>query len=805
MEPVKELAVAARLCPRGRRITPSVPLNGTPVSSRATPAGPAAGTLSLRDLFVIFLRAGLAFGGGLGIMAALEEELVHKRGVVSRTDYLATYSLARFVPSGTMTAMAVAYGHRFGGWIGSAVAMAALVLPSTVLTILLTMAYGALRGGPTLELLAVRVAKAGDQVVILLSGHGAQQSEKNPPPDPRFAEADGLDEIFLPADIGAWDGGAQTVANAIVDDEIRDWTTRLVEKQASVWLIADCCHSCTLLRGTDDEVVREIQPEDLKIPDNAIRQAQQRAAEREPARGAEQTRGAAEEAPFKLAEAPGHLVAIYAAQSHEVTVEKSLPVGSADAKPHGLLTYTLCQILSKPDPEPLTYRELVRRIHEQYQGMGRNFPTPLVEGKDRDREVLGLKEWPGRSRFLLEKDGRGTWTLNAGALHGLTVRSILAVYPPAGQPGGDKPVGHVRITAARSLDAVVEPCAYDSVPVNHHLPRRGRCELVYIDYGDLRLKIALDTVAEGKQRGLTAAPAKLAEQMRRLTGRGSIAEMVQDPKNADWLVRSMGDKVFLLPAQGVAVRGRPNAKAAALLVPDAHTVSENLVFGPYPADQAAKELQDRLGRIARVEMLKHLAISPAGEIVRGGSKIDLGIELIRFKDKADQKGQAVAWRSNGIRLYKGDLVAFRVTNRSRNVRVFVTLLFVNSRYGIESLYPGEGEITGRLEPGKSFRTDKLKVATDTSGLEHVVAIAIKATGGPVDFTALCQPTIERARAVSATRGEGDALKSPLGQLFQNALYAQGTTRGFDRVDLQDFALRLFSWQTMPDPPARIDK
>jgi hypothetical protein len=44
------------------------------------------------DLFSIFLRAGLAFGGGLGILAVLEEELVGKRRAVTREQFLACYS-----------------------------------------------------------------------------------------------------------------------------------------------------------------------------------------------------------------------------------------------------------------------------------------------------------------------------------------------------------------------------------------------------------------------------------------------------------------------------------------------------------------------------------------------------------------------------------------------------------------------------------------------------------------------------------------------------------------------------------------
>src|SRR5262249_451119 len=74
----------------------------------------AAGGLTRGELFRVFMKAGLAFGGSLGMVAALEEELVHRRRLVGREDFLATYALGRVVPCGTNTALAVAFGHRFG-------------------------------------------------------------------------------------------------------------------------------------------------------------------------------------------------------------------------------------------------------------------------------------------------------------------------------------------------------------------------------------------------------------------------------------------------------------------------------------------------------------------------------------------------------------------------------------------------------------------------------------------------------------------------------------------------------------------
>ena len=112
------------------------------------------------DLFLIFLKAGLAFGGGLGILGELEDELVERRGAVTRKEFLTIYGIGRIVPSGTMTALAVAYGYKFGGLTGTVIALAALSLPVFVLTVALTVAYHYLRNSRLFDLLPVTIMPA---------------------------------------------------------------------------------------------------------------------------------------------------------------------------------------------------------------------------------------------------------------------------------------------------------------------------------------------------------------------------------------------------------------------------------------------------------------------------------------------------------------------------------------------------------------------------------------------------------------------------------------------------------------------
>lgn len=122
--------------------------------------------VSYRELFWIFLKAGLAFGGGLGILAIMEEELVTRRRAISREDFLTYYGIGRIVPSGTMTALAVAYSYRLGGFWGTVIALIAMVIPAFVITVLLTMLYDFFRNTNFLPWLEVSILPAALGLIL---------------------------------------------------------------------------------------------------------------------------------------------------------------------------------------------------------------------------------------------------------------------------------------------------------------------------------------------------------------------------------------------------------------------------------------------------------------------------------------------------------------------------------------------------------------------------------------------------------------------------------------------------------------
>src|SRR5437867_1915844 len=124
------LAMATPMAGRAQEHSIGPERGGQEPTAAARPVGSWA-------LFVLFLRAGLVFGGGVTIMAVLLTELVERRRAVSRGEFLTLYGLARLVPSGTITALAVGFGYLFGGFPGSVVALAGLALPALVPTIAL--------------------------------------------------------------------------------------------------------------------------------------------------------------------------------------------------------------------------------------------------------------------------------------------------------------------------------------------------------------------------------------------------------------------------------------------------------------------------------------------------------------------------------------------------------------------------------------------------------------------------------------------------------------------------------------------
>lgn len=615
----------------------------------------------------------------------------------------------------------------------------------------------------------------GDKIVVYLSGHGSFQPHVPKPGDFNRETVDGL---FLPRDIGHWDGATGEIANALMDRDLSAWIKSLKGKTSSLWLIVDACHSGGLAhekaRG-GDEKLRAVSPEDLGVPADLVASALHNVrAKSETSRGA----GTPDAALKVSTDLPG-MAAVYACCTTEQTPECNLPRSDAHRRPYGLFTFTLNKILMQ-SAGPLTYSELIRRVNVEYTANDRTGQVPLVEGAARNQEVLG--DEVHRSELRLGRDSSGL-RVNAGTLHGFHNGTIFAVYPPPGDRNADRVVGHVCVEDARLLYAYVKPCALEQAPLvaAESLVDESVCRPVHVEFGIEPLTVFLDPSAANR---VGADFDKLAAEYRSLF---SLATAADDAE----LVVSAKDQ-----AGRFEIRDQTDQSSASGASASSPSTNKVRVFAvPFGATPAVA-LVDALKTVAQARNL--LKVTSSGNHSGGwGPKVDVKIQMFRFRSKDDDQPTPVPWPGNGITLNHGDVVAFQIDNQSDQA-VDVTVLFVDSRYGIQAVFPRDSTIgDNRIGAKRSAHTPLITINSAKSfGPEKVVMIAVTGGGPPKDFTFLAQPTLDVPKGA---RGQA-TFDTPLGHLFRTARYGDGNTRGIDVDVVTQYDMTIIDWYTNPKKP-----
>ncbi len=105
---------------------------------------------TLADLARVFLRLGTtAFGGPAAHIAMMEEEVVRRRGWLSRQEFLDYLGATNLIPGPNSTELAIHIGLARGGWPGLIVAGASFILPAALIVTAIAwvyVTYGSLPG-----------------------------------------------------------------------------------------------------------------------------------------------------------------------------------------------------------------------------------------------------------------------------------------------------------------------------------------------------------------------------------------------------------------------------------------------------------------------------------------------------------------------------------------------------------------------------------------------------------------------------------------------------------------------------------
>jgi chromate transporter len=107
----------------------------------------STGGLPLPALAWEFLKIG-ATAFGETELALIEREFVDRRGVLTRDDLTEALTYTKALPGSTVVQIVAFLAYRLGGWIGSALATVAYLLPSAAAMTLLAFGYVAVSGLP---------------------------------------------------------------------------------------------------------------------------------------------------------------------------------------------------------------------------------------------------------------------------------------------------------------------------------------------------------------------------------------------------------------------------------------------------------------------------------------------------------------------------------------------------------------------------------------------------------------------------------------------------------------------------------
>ena len=613
--------------------------------------------------------------------------------------------------------------------------------------------------------------RPGDFVYLHFSGHGSRQ-----PVVQDAAEPDGLDEIFLPHDIGQWDGGNHAVQNALVDNDIGKMINRLRERGAFVWAIFDACHSATLTRS-GDVIARNVDPGNLGIPQDAFKALPvSRGGSDAQASGFQKSLAAAQGSGM------GGYVAFFGARPDQIAPEMKLPRNSANSQPYGLLTFTLASVLTQSPG--ITYRQLNESLLREYSVMFVTSSTPLAEGSNLDAPVFGQEVQPPIRQWPIRRAAQGdVLSLPAGRLHGLDVGAVLAIVEKPGDPD-NAAKGYLKVRTANTFESGVEPYSPDRskspLPVND-LPANAYARLITGEPRlNLRVALPLGRPVDKNQRYSGREQAALT----------AIKALVKpaSPKTApaiEWVGRERDPDVVLHLADGKlwlldSVGAWPPTQG---MVPPA------IALGDDKAD-LQKKLLSHLSRLVKAVNLGRIV----SEMNSGGGDRNLEIRL-DYKPGGQGDYQSLA-RGNLHTLRPGDQLKITWKNVSKDFQD-VTLLLIDSRYGITPISPD----FNRLAPGtEDFREGSM--TADPLGIERLIVVAVKSEkDAPLsNFGYLAQealPPEVQAKGGDGTATRGSAKYETLA--FEDRLIAAGfgqeKTRGFEASEKSGVAsMDLLQWR-----------
>ncbi len=572
----------------------------------------------------------------------------------------------------------------------------------------------------------------GDFVYLHFSGHGSQAPAIDPD-----SELDGLDELFLPVDIGPWSDTVGSVENALVDNEIGDLIGALRAKGATVWAVFDSCHSGTATRaapsGDDDVRLRKLTPAALGIPSDMMDDAT------ELSRALPDPR-ARPDSPVQAGQ-DGGFVGFFAAQTNETTPEKRMPKGKKGRRSQGVFTYVLFEILSQ-NPG-ITYRQLGQEILRRYSVKNLARSTPMFEG-DLDNVVFSGEAATPVSQWPVEITD-GVITIAAGALHNLTEGAHLALFAAASD-ADDQTLGTYKVVYSDTFSAELTPVQDDSDAAfeTSEIPAGAFMRKLAEDV-DFSLTVALPPLDDSAPNATLTQAVDIMQADQPATGRIRFV-----PAGSDADVRlailpdsARPDAIWLLPASGLIDPENP------LGTPSIGTADKD-------AEAFAVPLEETLTHMAKALNLLKIG---AGY---GVSDLDVDVGL-RTRNKRNKTLRDLDTLSVP-RLIPGDEVHV-VAQNNTDLPVDINVLYVGSDFSIGHFF------AGRMQPGDTLKKGLLRITDSAFGRDRVIMVLSPAKPQSLveNLSFLEQEELEMTRGSAPTSVAAALMEAGFGTTTRGAI------------------------------------
>lgn len=607
-----------------------------------------------------------------------------------------------------------------------------------------------------------RTAKPDDYIIVMMAGHGSRVPV---PANSPIQEPDGLFEVFLPRDVSGWDdranGGAGDVVNAIKDHEIRAMVDQMVDKGAFVWAIFDACHSATLVRG-GDVVLRQVEPTDLRIPQQRVADAERRA------RVNPKRPGRSDAVADK-----GRAVFFYAAQTTEQAPEMQLPREVPGSPVQGLFSFSVIRALESG--VPMTYRQLSQYVLMYYAATpeARSVTPAFSGGRGLDAPVLGsqataVQQWPlvrDASTYKMKPE------IKAGVLAQVRPGATFALFKTALDTDA-LALGQAVVVRAGVSEAKLAVLDSRGVP-NESLPLPEGAAVARLVKGVTDFSIAIATDLQRCAAPCVFVPA-LAE-LGKSGVPGVSARWAAAGEAADLALRADGRRLWLQPAgldPAQECRSRKGTEAQQCVQRLERMYVHIDAEASAETANVREAIATALHRAARATNLMRIA----RDQVSASATQRLVVSVTPLG--AAKSSGAISRRPGAATFKQGTQVRVDIRNEpgtgGRRRAMDVTALWIDSKYGIGALWPLGGDYN-RIESGTtlSFEVNIDQGDQATLGTEFLAIIGVEAEPhtSQQEFTFLAQPASAQDWSKVTIRGDGDARA-----LFVDAGFANFQTR-----------------------------